>query len=213
MAILTLPATPRFRAGSTLRLVTNTLSHTSSLDKTTQTLEFPGVHWMGDYALPALVEADGETWAAFLAELDGPPGRFYAGDPFRIAPRGTASVTPGTPVVNGASQTGKTLAIDGLPVTETNYLSVGDYVAYDVPSGGRQMHKLTAQADTDGGGAVTLAIRPPIRESPADGATILLSPATCVMRLIDDDQARWSVDETGIYTIAFSAIESFNLGA
>lgn len=212
MAILSLPATPRFKIGSSLRPATNTLGHTSFMDKSTQTLEFAGAHWMGEYLLPAMAEADGEPWAAKLAELDGPAGRFYAGDPFRIGPRGTASVTPGTPVVNGASQTGKTLAIDGLPLSETNYLSVGDYVAYDVPSGGRQMHKLTAQADTDGTGAVTLAIRPPIRESPADGATILLSPATCVMRLVDDGQARWSVSETGIFTVAFAAVESFNQG-
>lgn len=212
MAILTLPATPRFKVGSLIKPATNTLNHTSRLDRSAQTLEFPGAHWSAQYVLPPMLEDPGELWAAFLTELDGPAGRFYAGDPFRIAPRGTASVTPGTPLVDGASQTGKTLAIDGAPATETGYLLVGDYVSYDVPSGGRQMHKLTADADTDGGGAVTLAIRPPIRESPADGATILLSPASCVMRLVDDSQAAWSADNAGIYTVAFAAIESFNQG-
>jgi hypothetical protein len=211
MAILTPPASPRFKAGSILRPVTNTLSHTSALDRTTQTLEFPGAHWVGDYALPPMrADEGGEAWAALLTELDGPAGRLYLGPPDQIVPRGTAKDTPGTPVVNGAGQTGKALDIDGAPLSETGYLAVGDYVAYDTPTGKRQMHKLTAQADTDGSGAVTLAIHPPIRESPADGAAILLAPATCIMRLVDDDQARWAVDAAGFYTIAFSAVESFN---
>ena len=213
MAILTLPATPRYRSAR-FGLQSNTLTHVSALDRTAQTLEFPGAHWMAEFALPAM-HADGaeaEAWAAKLTELSGEAGRFYAGDPWRLVPRGSAAVTPGTPLVNGAAQAGKTLVIDGADPSAAGYLLAGDYAAVDLPSGGRSLHKMTAAVTTDGSGNATLTIMPPLRESPADGATILLAPATCVMKLIDDGQARWQVDEAGFYTIAFAAVESFNTG-
>lgn len=212
MAILTPPAAPRY-ASARFGPQANTLAHVSSLDRSTQTVELPGVRWMFEAALPAMDETEAEAWTAFLSQLGGQAGRFYAGDPWRIAPRGSAKDTPGTPLVAGASQTGSSVAIDGAPLSATGYLLTGDYVAFDLPSGGRSLHKATAQADTDGAGAVTLALYPPLRESPADNAPVILAPATCVMRLINDDQARWDVDAAGHYRIAFAAVETFDDGS
>ena len=88
----------------------------------------------------------------------------------------------------------------------------GDYFAIDLPSGGRSMHKLTADADSDGGGAATLAFRPALRESPANNAALIVQSATTVMRLESDEEADWPVDEAGFYRVGFAAVESFNTG-
>ena len=211
MAILSMPASPRFQAGR-LRPRANSLSFTSPENKTTQTVERVGSLWILEVSLPPLhhTDPDAEAWASFLADLDGEAGRFYAGDPFNIAPRGSAAGTPGTPKVAGANQSGKSLNIDGAPASATEYLKVGDFFAYDTPSGGRSLHKMTAVAATDGSGAATLTFAPAITERPADNADILLSPATCVMKLIDDDQADPGYDNP-FYRIAFTAIEARNI--
>lgn len=210
MAILSLPTTGKIQSivfGPTA----NTLTHTSSFDRTTQTVELVGALWQLSVTMrPMRPQDGGEDWATFLSELMGQAGRFYAGDLFRTAPRGTAKDTPGTPLVNGASQTGRTIDMDGGPASAAGYLLRGDYAAFDLPSGGRSLHKLTADSGTNGSGAATLSFIPPLRESPADDAPVLLAPATCVMQLADDDQAPWTVDPAGFYRVAFNAVEAVN---
>jgi hypothetical protein len=212
MAILSMPASPRFQTAR-FRLEANTESFTSPEDMTTQTVEKVGNLWMLDVTLPPLHETDpdAEEWATFVMKLGGMAGRFYAGDPYNITPRGSAGVTPGTPLVNGADQSGKALAIDGAPVSAVDYLKLGDYFAYDTPTGRRKMHKMTASATTNVSGQTTLAFTPAIEERPADNAPILLSPATTIMMLVDDNQGEVVYDEP-FYRISFSAQEARNQG-
>ena len=209
MAILSMPGAPRF-TDAEFRLVTKTRSFTSAEDGSTQTKIKPGAQWLLEAVLPPMIRAEAALWTAFLAELDGSAGRFYAGDPLALVPLGVAT---GAPVVNGASQTGTSLITDGWTFSITGIMVKGDYLAMDLPLGGRSLHQVTADADSDGAGNATLAIHPPLRESPANNATIITSSPTCVMRLLDDDQARWAIDGAGHYSIAFTAVESFNLGA
>ena len=70
----------------------------------------------------------------------------------------------------------------------------------------------TADHNSDGGGNVTLSISPPLRESPADDAALVILNATCIMRLIDDNQAVWRESLGDFYSISFSAVESFDTG-
>lgn len=208
MPILVMPTTPKFSAVQ-FKIITNSLHHTSSLDGTTQTVLIPGPHWMLESSLPPMLRAAAEEWLAFLADLDGMTGRFYAGDPLGETPRGVAT---GTPLVNGASQAGTSLVTDGWTVSITGILRRGDYLAYDTPSGVRMLHKLMADANSDGAGNATLSVKPAIRESPANNQAIITASPTCVMRLIDNDQAGWEEEVGGFYRIAFAAIESFNTG-
>lgn len=218
MTILTPPAAlSGVLTGLRMGLRTNTAAFTSDLDGTTQTLERPGAFWHLEGPLKIQTSAQFDAWIAFLLALDGMNGRVYIGDPMRQAPLGSAAATPGTPKVKGASQTGKALAVDGLPASATGYLLAGDYFALPLPSGGRSMHRLVADADSDGAGEATFAFRPPLRESPADNADIVVTSATCVMRLLDDAQAAWSVQPggggTGLYSASIAFVESFNTGA
>ena len=209
MPILSMPSAPRFQT-AVFSLVTKTRSFTSAEDGSVQTKIKPGAQWLLEAVLPPMLQATAQPWTAFLSELDGPAGRFFAGDPFKLAPLGVGT---GTPLVHGASQTGTSLITDGWTTGQTGIMLKGDMFHIPLPSGGRSLHQVTADVNSDGGGNATLAVHPAIRESPANNAVLVTASPTCVMRLLDDEQARWEVDSAGFFTIAFTAIESFNLGA
>ena len=108
-------------------------------------------------------------------------------------------------VVNGASQTGSTLAIDGCTADVFGWGIAGDY--FNV---GGELHQLTEDADTDSSGETTLTFKPALRTSPVDNAAITFTKATCEMVLIDDQQGTWKCDKNGVYEAkTFSAMEVF----
>lgn len=199
MTTLTLPSAPNFRS-ATFRLTAPTQIFRSPLSGVTQTGSLTGDRWEAAFELPPMQRAAAAAWQAFFARLRGRAGRFYAGDPLATSPRGTIA---GTPLVNGASQTGSTLNIDG--VTNGTTLLEGDYIAFDT-SVGRELKMVTADV-TAAGGAMAVAISPPIRTSPSNNETIITASPTCVMMLADDEMG-WSIDVASFYGISFSAIEA-----
>ena len=68
---------------------------------------------------------------------------------------------------------------------------------------------LTRDVSTDGGGGATLQFAPAIRVAPADGAAIAIRDASCVMRIADDEQTQWTVDQLRLYGLQISIVESF----
>ena len=154
----------------------NALTFVSPLSRTTQTRLFPGTRWQASIGFSGLEADEWRDLEAFVVEMGGMSGRVYYGPRHAATPRGTAG---GTPLVNGASQTGSSLVTDGWTASET-VLRRGDYIAYDV-TGGRSLHILTADAASDGAGNATLAIKPAIRISPADNEPVITSAPTCVM--------------------------------
>lgn len=127
-----------------------------------------------------------------------------------IRTSGTARSRPAGPFVEGAAQAGRALKLGGWTPSASGLLLVGDYGAYDVPSGNRTLHKLTADMPaTDITGEAIAAIRPPIREAPADAAAVVLEPAQAVMHLTSDEQGEALVDRAGFYRIAIEAEEIF----
>ena len=171
-----------------------------------QTYQFSGQRWEADIKLPPMQRTDAEEWVAFLTSLYGQKGTFLLGDPLATTPQGSASSAAGTPVVNGASQTGDSLAIDGLPASATNYLKAGDYI--QLGSGASsEFYKVLTNASSNGSGEATLDIWPNLRSSPADGATVVVSGAKGVFRL-NDNASSWNINNMGLYGIAFGAVES-----
>ena len=165
-----------------------------------------GARWEADIVLPPMKRATAEPWVTFLTKLYGPYGTFLLGDPIGATPRGSASSTPGTPVVNGASQTGDTLSIDGLPASATGYLKAGDYI--QLGSGtGTQLYKVLDDVDSNASGEADLTIWPDLRSSPADGATVVVSDAKGLFRL-STGAANWTIDTGGFYSIAFGGVEA-----
>ena len=171
-----------------------------------QVYQFSGQRWEADVTLPAMAREDAEQWVSFLMKLYGQKGTFLLGDPLASTPRGSASSAAGTPVVNGASQTGGTLAIDGLPASATGYLKAGDYIQLG-SAATAQFYKVLTDADSNSSGEATLQIWPNLRSSPSDGATVVVSNAKGVFRL-SSNETSWNINRLSLYGITFGATES-----
>ena len=165
-----------------------------------------GQRFEADITLPPMSRVDAEVWNTFFIKLYGQFGTFLLGDPNSATPRGTASSSAGTPVVNGASQTGDTLNIDGVPASQTGYLKAGDYIQLGTTSNAR-IYKVLDDADSNGSGEVALTIYPDLRSTPSDGATVVVSNAVGLFRLTTPTH-NWSISTDGIYSMTFGAAEA-----
>jgi len=182
------------------QLISNTQSFTSPLDKSTQTIELPGSRWLATLQYPALTETDARIMIAFLASLRGMSGRFTLFDHSHRTPAGVAT---GSPLVNGASQTGGTLITDGWTINTTGILKAGDYIGVN-----GELKLVIADANSDAGGNATLSIEPPLRASPANNAVITTDSPTGTFRLADDGQTKIQITaETRKVTL--TCIEAF----
>lgn len=198
-----MPSSPGF-VRSKFGLEANTQTFRSPITKTPQRLVLSGAVWMGTYTLPRMSRNDFANWQAFLLELEGAANTFYGFDPDAKEPRGPAT---GDPQVNGGSQTGSSLTIDGATANIIGWLRPGDYFAV-----GGEMKMVTAPVNTDGSGNATITFKPALRNSPTDNAPLTVTNATCTMAMLDDSQSVWNTGvRLGIYDeLSFSAMEVFS---
>lgn len=176
----------------------------SPFSKTQQVYAHQGDGWTCDVELPPLVgRATGEEWVAFLLALNGREGTFLMGDPANIAPRGIGT---GTPLVKGASQTGRTLLTDGWTSGQTGILKAGDWLQLGTGAS-THLHKVVQDANSDGSGNATLEIWPRLRSSPADNAAIVVASPKGLWRLADN-RRQWSLEAVLRYGISFTCVEA-----
>jgi len=168
-----------------------------------QAFRWDGEMWSFEYTTPPCTVDVAEEWIAFANKLQGKFGTFLIGDFSRTASRGVGG---GSPVVDGASQTGYALNVRGCPATLFPWLKKGDYFQVGTGSTAR-LHKLIEDINTDSGGRATLEFVPKLRYSPADGAAIVISNCVGVFSL-SDAGVTWSVDNDGYYHYTFRAEEA-----
>lgn len=199
---LTLPTHTGIRS-ITIRARNITALSASPFTFKQQAVSHTGQRWEADVSLPPMKYEDAEQWIAWLMSLKGRVGTFTMGDPLRCTPRGSAG---GTPLVNGASQTGNSINVDGATASQTGWLKAGDYI--QLGSGSTTtLHKVLQDADSNASGEVSLDIWPNIRTSPADNATVTTSSAKGLWRLVDDAH-EWTANEAAIYGITFTCVEA-----
>jgi hypothetical protein len=199
MATLTFPSIVPMRTEWALE--SNTQSFNSPLSRSIQTRELTGSRWLANMIFTDLSNTEARVLAAFLAQLRGQSGRFFLFDHSHSSPRGVGT---GSPLVNGASQTGTSLITDGWTPSQTNIMRAGDYVEFN-----NELKMVVADVNSDGGGNATLTVEPPMRSSPANNAVITVTQATATMMLQDDAQARW-VNRPGTFSsFSVSAVEAF----
>lgn len=203
MAILTFPAAVGLPPSNEWHLRYRTQHSISELDGTVQTIVLPGAYW---YCTVGWTQLNATRWRAleaFLASLEGAGGRFYFGPQHALTPVGTGA---GTPLVNGASQTGSSLITDGWTPSSA-ILKAGDYLHFDA-GGRRELKIVTADVTANGSGQATISIKPPIRTSPADNAAITVSSPSCVMMLADDEQGSISYRTAGLASATLTMREA-----
>lgn len=201
MTTLTFPALSRNTNAFEFGLTANTTLFTSPLSGAVQTIEMPSPRWRFNAAFDNLTEADAALLQGFFAQLRGQAGRFYQHNLARPVPRGIAT---GTPLVNGASQTGTSIITDGWTPSQTGILKVGDFfkIGYELKM------VVSADVNSDGSGNATITFEPPIRTSPANDSAIITSSPTAVFKLTGDDNG-WSVKPGLITSFNLQGIEVF----
>jgi len=186
-----------------LRAVTQTAMSMSPFTYKQQIHNHSGQRWEVEVTLPPMQRADAEQWLAWLLSLNGMEGTFLMGDPLGATARGSLG---GTPVVNGANQTGQSLTIDGCTPSVTGWLKAGDYIQLGSDSTST-LHKVLVDVNTDTGGAADIDIFPAMRTAPEDGSTVTVS--NCVGRFrLNSGQQDWSIDTASIYGITFGGLEA-----
>jgi hypothetical protein len=158
--------------------------------------------WRVTVSLPPMRRAKAEPWLSFLLALGGRVGTFLLGDPDGQVPRGSAA---GTPRVAGAGQTGRVLFTAGWAPNDL-VLKAGDYIQLGA-GGSARLHKVLADAVSDGAGGCALDIWPRLREFPPDHALLVTSGCAGLFRMAGDEPG-WEADEAGFYTISFEAAEA-----
>jgi hypothetical protein len=149
--------------------------------------------------MPPMKDSHARAWVAFLLACQGVQNVFQLGDPFRAAPLGSGA---GSPLVNGAGQTGFTLATKGWTPSAAGVLQPGDLLQI----GYRLYTNLTA-LNADGSGNAIASIWPNIRESPADATAIALSNTQGIWRL-ENNARSWSISEMKTYGLTFKIREA-----
>ncbi len=184
----------------TMNVVAETISPFSLQE---QTQVHTGQRWEADVTIPPMIRADAELWIAFLLKLRGKSGTFLFGDPAGEVARGIAT---GTPLVDGASQTGNELDTKGWTTGQTGIMKAGDY--FSLGSGtSTQLYKVLDDANSDGGGLATLLIWPSLRFSPANSAPLDVTAAKGLFKLASNETS-WDINTALHYGIAFAIMES-----
>ncbi len=158
-----------------------------------------GERWSLSLQWPPLNTTYARQLQAFICALDGAVGTFYFGDPQMATPLG---LNVGTPVVNGAGQTGKTLSTTGWTPSTTGVLKAGDYIQL-----GTYLHIVLQDASSNGSGVAVLDIFPRLRVSPSNGSSVITTGAKGLFRLDPPNQS-WGGAIGGNYDFSITAIEA-----
>lgn len=145
---------------------------TSPFTGTQQVQDWGGEWWEYSINIRVQQDAEGRALSAFFAKLRGIVNPFLFDDP---SLRQTADY--GTPIVNGAGQSGNTLITDGWSATG---LKTGDFFSLgsDVAT---RLYQLTADV-VPSGGAATLEFVPALRFSPSDNEALEVSNPQVLLR-------------------------------
>lgn len=178
--------------------VANSSALVSPLNGATQTIQRPGSRWGVRVTFRQLDSATRRELMGFLVRMNGLEHRMLFHD--HAYSRGGAG--GGTPLVNGASQTGRELTIDGCTPSTANWLKSGDFFKV-----GSQLLMMERDADADAGGNATLAFWPALRFNPANNAPISIDPPLSGTFMLADPSVSWSNIPGNFSSFSFDLIE------
>lgn len=164
-------------------------------------IELPGAKWRASLPFTYPSHDDARLLAAFVMAMRGQTGRT------KVTPYAAKTILgdpSGSPTVNGAGQTGGTLATQSWPI-DTTVLRAGDY--FEVNG---ELKMVTADATTDASGEVTISFSPNLHESPPAAEPIIYTNPTCTMKLANPSQAAWQLSQRRIYVFNLELVEAID---
>lgn len=196
MPTITFPATPKPQSMS-WRLVMPSQTNISEWTGRRQTVASNRGWWECQFTLPPLVGVTRvNPWRSFVVQARGQVNDFQV----PVDPTAQSAVVA-TPLINGAGQTGRSLASDGWPVSST-VLQAGQFLTIN-----NQLLQLTANVVSNASGQATLSFEPPIRVSPADNAAIEFKNPYCLMYMLEEPTI--SVEAGYVYSLSLNLRESY----
>ena len=183
-------------------LVRNVAVSTSPFTGQDQVFQHEGEFWATQIKFPPMLKDKAATIIAFLLQLRGRRGTFKLGDQDRKTIQGVAT---GTIRVNGASQTGNQVALDGFANSTNNVFKAGEYIQIN-----SYLYMVTEDVNSNSSGEANVKIEPSLRqgiETIADDATVTYSNTTTLFRL-DSNETGWDTDQVSKYGISLSATEA-----
>ncbi len=174
---------------------------TNAISGRRQSRQIAGQRWALSAKFPPMTRAEFAPIFAFIVKQRGAFETFTVQPPTLKDAQGSGA---GTPLVNGASQTGRSVVTDGWSAGAT-VLKAGDFLKF---AGHSKIYMLTADATSDGGGNVTLAIEPGLIESPAENEAITTSGVAFTVALKGEVQ-EFALGTSGLYAYELDMEEAF----
>ncbi len=157
-----------------------------------------GQRWQLEMSYPPLSRAQAAPLFAFLTAQRGQYETFTIAIPGYGEPQGTWA---GAPLVKGAAQSGRSVALDGFTAGAT--VKAGDLVQF---ASATKVYMVTADATADGAGELALAIEPALLASPADNAALTCRniAMTCALAA---DTMEWTVAPGMLHAVGVTLVE------
>ena len=140
---------------------------------------------------PPMTRAEFAPINAFITKQRGRYESFSLIPPVLNAGLGSPA---GTPLVNGASQTGRSVVTDGWNNSITIF-KAGDYLKF---ANHDKVYTVTADASSDGSGDSTISIEPALVTSPADNSAITYTSVPFTVAMTTRVQ-EFSTGTSGLY--------------
>lgn len=170
-----------------------------------------GAQWQIELQYPSMSRAQIAEWQVFLLQMQGRFGTCLIGDPDAATPRGAATGTPlvdstsaGSPSVNLSGD--MTLYTDGWTAGVTNILRKGDYIQLNTGLSA-ELYMAMEDVNSDGGGAASFDIQPPLRSDAIEDGAIVVNGAKGLFRLLANDTG-WDSNEVSRYGFALGFEEA-----
>lgn len=190
---LTLPVTPSPREAS-VRLITARNELTPSFAGSTQRLNRKGSKYAMAVTMPPMTYADAMAWVDLDTETDVVI--------LPVPQPGFDTGPVGTPLVNGGSQSGSSLIIDGL--TPNYIIRKGQYFNV-VTSSRNYLYRAAASVTANSSGEATISLMTMLRTPPANNDVIKLGTPVIEGFVTSDDL--WTVDIAHLVGLSFTITE------
>lgn len=158
-----------------------------------------GDYWRYRGVFHNLTTVNANLLRAFLVRLGGRQHRFTIHDHDHTQ----QGLLAGTPLVDGASQTGTTLNTKGW--TPGTTIKAGDYCAFLNGNGRQELKMVMADVTADTAGLMALEVRPSIHASPADEASLDVTAPVGTFMLAGP--VRWGKEPGDMVSLTLEAVE------
>ena len=171
----TFPTSPAFQSLAVSSFQSTFVSR--SISGRRQARQIGGQYWIMRASFPPMTRAQFAPIHAFVMAQRGRYESFTLTPPVISTGLGSPA---GTPLVNGADQTGRSVVTDGWNNASTIF-KAGDYLKF---ANHDKVYTVTADATSSGAGAATISIEPALITSPANDSAITYSsvPFTVALR-------------------------------